>query len=58
MFTGAAIGTAALSELAGAQRYTALFAVAAAVTLPVALVAAWSRARYGAAVADAPGTAG
>lgn len=58
VFTGAAIGTAALSGLAGAQRYTALFAVAAAVTLPVALVVAWSRARYGAAVADAPGAAG
>jgi predicted MFS family arabinose efflux permease len=46
VFTGAALGTAAVSRLASAERYDALFLVAAAVTLPVAVVASLGRARY------------
>ncbi len=46
VFTGAALGTAAVSRLASAERYGALFLVAAAVTLPVAVVASLGRARY------------
>jgi predicted MFS family arabinose efflux permease len=54
VFSGAAIGTSLVSGLAGAERYPLLFLLAAAVTLPVTLVAAWTRARYGAAIAGAP----
>jgi predicted MFS family arabinose efflux permease len=46
VFTGAAIGTASVSGLAGEQRYGVLFLIAALVTLPVATVAALGRARF------------
>ncbi len=49
VFTGAAIGTAAVSGLAGAHRFDLLFLVAALVTVPVVVVAALGRARFGAA---------
>ncbi len=47
VFTGAAIGTAAVSGLADEQRYGLVFLVAAAVAVPVAVVGAVARARYG-----------
>jgi predicted MFS family arabinose efflux permease len=47
VFVGAAIGTAAVSGLADEQRYGLVFLVAAAVTVPVAVVGAVARARYG-----------
>jgi predicted MFS family arabinose efflux permease len=46
VFTGAAIGTASVSGLAGEQRYGVLFLIAALVTVPVATVAALGRARF------------
>lgn len=46
VFTGAALGTAAVRGLAGEQRYRALFLAAAAVTVPVVAVAALARARF------------
>ncbi len=49
VFSGAAIGTAGVSGLAGAHRFDLLFFVAALVTVPVAAVAAVGRARFGAA---------
>lgn len=49
VYTGAALGTAAVSGLADATRYQALFALAAAATLPVLLVGALGRSRYEAA---------
>lgn len=48
VFIGAAIATAAVSGLADEQRYGLVFLVAAAVTVPVALVGAFARARYAA----------
>ena len=47
VFTGAAVGTAAVSGLADAGRYGLLFGLAAAVTVPVLAVASLARARYG-----------
>lgn len=47
VFIGAAIGTAAVSGLADEQRYGLLFLVAGAITVPVAVVGAVARARYG-----------
>lgn len=47
VFIGAAIATAAVSGLADEQRYGLVFLVAAAVTIPVAVVGAVARARYG-----------
>ncbi|CAN5709699.1 MFS transporter [soil metagenome] len=46
VFTGAAIGTASVSGLAGEQRYATLFLVAAATTVPVVVVAALARSRF------------
>jgi predicted MFS family arabinose efflux permease len=46
VFTGAALGTAAVRGLAGAGRYQQLFLVAAALTVPVTVVAALGRKRY------------
>lgn len=46
VFTGAAAGSAAVSGLADAGRYRALFLVAAALTVPVAVLASFGRARY------------
>ena len=46
VFTGAAVATAAVSGLANEQRYGLVFLVAAAVTVPVAVVGALARARY------------
>lgn len=46
VFTGAAVGSGAVSGLAGAGRYGTLFLVAAAVTVPVAVLASLGRARY------------
>ena len=46
VFTGAAVGTAAVRGLAGEQRYRALFLVAAAATVPVAAAAAVGRHRF------------
>lgn len=48
-FSGAAIGTAGVSGLAGAQRFDLLFLVGALVTVPVVIVAALGRARFGSA---------
>lgn len=47
VFTGAAVGTAAVRGLAGGGRYQQLFLVAAALTVPVTAVATLGRARYG-----------
>jgi predicted MFS family arabinose efflux permease len=47
VFIGAAIGTAAVSGLADEQRYGLVFLIAAAITVPVAVVGAVARARYG-----------
>lgn len=47
VFTGAALGTAAVSGLADEQRYGLVFLAAAAVAVPVAVVGAVARARYG-----------
>ena len=47
VFVGAAIGTAAVSGLADEQRYTLVFLVAGAISVPVAVVGAVARARYG-----------
>lgn len=46
VFTGAAIGSGAVSGLADAGRYRAVFLVAAAVTVPVAVLASLGRSRY------------
>ncbi len=46
VFTGAALGTAAVRGLADAGRYQQLFLVAAALTVPVTVVAAVARTRY------------
>ena len=46
VFTGAAIGTAAVRGLAGEQRYRTLFLVAAGATVPVVAVAAIGRDRF------------
>ncbi len=46
VFTGAAVATAGLSGLAGDGRYTLLFGLAAAVTVPVLAAAALGRARF------------
>ena len=46
VFTGAALGTAAVRSLAGEQRYGLLFLVAATTTVPVVAVAAAARARF------------
>lgn len=48
VFVGAAVATAAVSGLADEQRYGLVFLVAAAVTVPVAVVGTLARARYGA----------
>jgi predicted MFS family arabinose efflux permease len=47
VFIGAAIGTAAVSGLADEQRYGLVFLIAAAITVPVAVIGALARARYG-----------
>lgn len=47
VFIGAAIGTAAVSGLADEQRYSLVFLVAGAISVPVAVVGAVARARYG-----------
>ncbi len=54
VFTGAALGTAAVSGLADATRYQMLFAVAAGATLPVLLVGALARRRYETARTEQP----
>lgn len=46
VFTGAAAGSAAVSGLAGAGRFSALFLVAAALTVPVGVTGALARRRY------------
>lgn len=46
VFSGAALGTAAVSGLAGQQRFGALFFTAAVITVPVVLVASLARARF------------
>lgn len=46
VFTGAAMGSGAVSGLAGAGRFRALFLLAAGVTVPVVVLAALGRARY------------
>jgi len=46
VYTGAAIGTAAVSGLADAERYRDLFLIAAALTVPLAAVASVARARF------------
>ena len=46
VFTGAALGTAAVGGLAGEGRYQQLFLVAAALTVPVTVLAALGRRRY------------
>jgi predicted MFS family arabinose efflux permease len=50
VFIGAAIGTAAVSGLADEQRYGLVFLIAAAITVPVAVIGALARARYGRSV--------
>ncbi|MDP9019210.1 MAG: MFS transporter [Actinomycetota bacterium] len=50
--TGAALGTAAVSGLAGDAQYSRLFLIAATAAVPVATVAAVARARFSAATAD------
>lgn len=59
VFTGAAVASGAVSGLADAGRYGVVFLVAAAVTVPVAVLASLGRARYrslpGPAPAPAPG---
>ncbi len=52
VFSGAAIGTAVVGGLANANRYGAVFLLAAAIALPVAVVGALGRARYGASAQD------
>ena len=54
VFTGAALGTAAVRELAGDQRYRSLFLVAAATTVPVVVAAAVARNRFSSARDDPP----
>ena len=46
VFTGAALGTAAVRGLAGEGRFQQLFLVAAALTVPVTVIAALGRRRY------------
>jgi MFS family permease len=46
VFTGAAAGSAAVGGLAADQHFTALFLIAAATTVPVAVVGAAGRARF------------
>ena len=46
VFTGASIAHTQISPLAGDHRFAALFLVGAAVTVPVAIVASVSRARF------------
>ncbi|WP_214408503.1 MFS transporter [Sphaerisporangium fuscum] len=53
VFTGAAVSTAAVGGLAAAGDFRTLFAIAAAVTLPVTIVGAVARARF--ARASRPG---
>ena len=54
VFTGAALGAAAMSGLADARRYGLLFLVAAGVTLPVVVIASAGRARYRAPATESP----
>ena len=56
-FLGAAIGTGAVSGLAGSHHFGLLFLIAAAATLPMVLVGGFARWRYTAALAgrDLPG---
>lgn len=49
VFTGAALATLGAGVLAGAGRFAALFLVAATITLPVVVVGAIARSRYGVA---------
>ncbi|MDG6106643.1 MFS transporter [Dactylosporangium aurantiacum] len=57
VFTGAAVGTAAVTGLANAGDFGTLFAIAAAVTLPVTVVGALARARFARSTAtDGPAT--
>lgn len=53
VFTGASIAHVQVSGLAGAHRFQSLFLVAAAVTLPVVVVASLARARFQAPVEPA-----
>lgn len=46
VYTGAAIGTSAVSGLADAGRYRPLFLIAAGLTVPLVLVASVARARF------------
>ncbi|MDP9019471.1 MAG: MFS transporter [Actinomycetota bacterium] len=46
VYTGAAIGTTAVSGLADAERYAVLFLIAAGLTVPLVVVASLARARY------------
>lgn len=46
VFTGAAVGSWAVSGLAGAGRFSVLFLIAAALTVPVLLVGTFARRRY------------
>jgi predicted MFS family arabinose efflux permease len=46
IFTGAALATSGVAGLAGAHRYSSLFAIAAVVTLPVLIMGSLARWRY------------
>jgi predicted MFS family arabinose efflux permease len=50
LFVGSAVAAVLVSGLANAGRYGAIFAVAAVVVVPLAVVATWTRARWRAAV--------
>lgn len=56
VFTGAALGTAAVGGLAGRQDYDRLFLIAAGLSAPLVVVAAVSRARYGRATLGSDGS--
>lgn len=55
LFAGSALGTALLTPLAGAGRFSLLFAVCAAALVPMLVAAVSGRGRYDAARARAPG---
>jgi len=46
IFAGAALATSGVAGLASANKYSALFVIAALVTLPVLVVGSWARWRY------------
>lgn len=55
IFLGAGLGTAATAPLAGSHQFGALFALAALLTLPMFVVGAVARARYGSGAGSGPG---